>query len=100
MIDKQKVQGDVLFTPCNDVPKDAVKLNTRTVAYGEATGHHHTLDQGDVYTLNGQMWVVVPEGATVLHQEHGPLQLDSGVYQVDLQIEVDPWTGMERRVID
>ena len=98
----QKAQGDVLLTEVFELPEGAQKISTLTLAYGEATGHHHTLTCGDVYTLpDGTMWVVVPEdGAELDHQTHAPVWLDPGVYQIDLQVEVDPFTGLERRVMD
>lgn len=100
-MNEQKRQGDVLITRAAELPAGAQKAKTRTVAYGEATGHHHTLTAGEVYLVGNQQWVVVPEsGAELRHQEHGALVLDPGVYQVDLQIEVDPFTGLARRVMD
>ena len=100
MIKNQKAQGDVLLTPVPSLPEGAVKVNTCTLAYGEVTGHHHTLTQGDVYTLNGKMWVVAPDGTELQHQEHGVIVYPPGVYEVDIQVEVDPFTGLERRVQD
>jgi len=100
MIKEQKAQGDVLLTPVPSIPDGAVKVETRTLAYGEATGHHHTLTQGEVWSLNGKMWVVAPEGTELQHQEHGTIAVAPGIYAVDLQIEVDPFTGLTRRVQD
>lgn len=98
---KQQRQGDVLVTRAAELPAGAKQTKTLTVAYGEATGHHHTLTAGEVYLFGDQQWVVVPEGGAELrHQEHGALVLDPGVYQVDLQVEVDPFTGLDRRVMD
>jgi len=101
MIKGQKVQGDVLLTPFGGtIPKGAKKLPHRTIAEGEVTGHHHTLTDGDVWVLGEQMWVVAPEGTDLVHQEHGVISYPPDTYQVDRQIEVDPFTGIDRRVLD
>ena len=102
MIKNQKAQGDVLLTPVGgEIPARAMKREGRTVAYGEATGHHHWLTAGDIYVMDDRMWVVVPEGGAELrHPEHGVIWLDPGTYQVDLQVEVDPFTGLVRHVTD
>lgn len=98
---KQQAQGDVLFTRVDQLPDDAQEQKTRTVALGESTGHHHTLTAGMVYRWQDLMYAVVPDGGAELrHQEHGALVLSPGVYQIDLQVEVDPFTGVERRVAD
>lgn len=105
MIEGQQAQGDILFTMVAALPKGAEKQESRIVAEGEATGHNHELVVGEMYRLEDVVFVVipdsVPDGSTVVvHPEHGPLILSPGVYEVDYQIEVDPFTGMSRRVLD
>lgn len=100
-VKNQAPQGDVLFTRVEVLPEGAEKRETRTVAYGEATGHHHTLTEpAEVWVLGGKQWVVVPDDAVVEHQEHAPFVLTPGVYKVDLQVQADPFTGIPRRVAD
>lgn len=98
----QVVQGDVLLTPVSEVPAGAKKLQTRTIALGEATGHHHTFTEGaELMELDGRVWVVVGEhGAGLEHQEHGVLVFPPGVWEYSPQIEPDPFTGLARRVQD
>lgn len=101
----QQAQGDILFTRVEALPGKAKRQKSRVIAEGEATGHHHELMVGEMYRLDDKVFVVipddVPDGSTVVvHPEHGPLILSPGVYEVDYQIEVDPFTGLSRRVLD
>ena len=96
---EQVAQGDVLFTPRNELPASLKKLETKTVAYGEATGHHHTFtDTCELFEDgNGIMWVVVgEEGADIDHQEHDTIRFAPGIYEVSKQVEPDPFLGIRR----
>ena len=99
----QKVQGDVLLTPEKTLPKGAKRLDTKTLALGEATGHHHTM-QGPATLFQDEqsvVWLVVDDpGAELVHQEHGVIVVEPGVYRYDGQVEADPFTGLARRVTD
>ncbi len=93
-------QGDVLLIRVDEHPKEAVKLPNVTVAYGEATGHHHTFERGAVLMeLDEQVWVVATESAPLAHQEHETILVDPGIYRVQIQREYEPETG-SRRVFD
>lgn len=67
-------QGDVMFIRVNSLPEGAVKVardarKRHVLALGETTGHIHAIEtEGvDLYTLNGQRWLVAPDGAEVKH---------------------------------
>ena len=99
----QKVQGDVLLTPEKALPKGAKRLDTKMLALGEATGHHHTMEGPATLFKDEQsvVWVVVEDpGAQLVHQEHGLIAIEPGVYRYDAQVEADPFTGLARRVQD
>ena len=89
-------QGDVLFVPVSSLPKGAKKKGTKTVAYGEVTGHHHTMVEQDtcakaeVYNLEGQLFAKVSGDVVVTHQEHAPLAIDEGLYRIVIQREYTP----------
>jgi hypothetical protein len=102
-------QGDVMLTKIDGLPQgqDSRHLNTKTVAAGEATGHNHVL-QGEAVTLfreNG--WgpnqpafaVIGANGATLVHEEHGAIRLEPGVYRITHQREYDP-LHRDRRIWD
>jgi hypothetical protein len=101
-------QGDVLIVPCRAIPKTAKAVAPEgglvTVAYGEATGHHHAFRHRQGVTLfrddgaGGAMYLKVDEPATLTHQEHGPLTLPPDTYRVVLQKRF--MAGMVRRVVD
>lgn len=94
-----KRQGDLLIVKVDKIPEGTVKRKSRVLAEGEATGHMHELDSGEVYEKNGTLYFKVAEGGnvTLRHPEHGPLQFDEGVYQVIRQREYEPkgWTRVK-----
>ncbi len=93
-------QGDVLLVPVDEYPKEAKELAGVTVAFGEATGHHHTFEKGvALMELDEQVWVVASEPAPLVHQEHSTILVDPGIYEVRVQREYEPEQG-QRRVLD
>lgn len=106
-------QGDLLFIPReSNVPWATDKADKRNgfrkdgiIQEGEATGHHHRLDdleKADVFRPKmGEPYVVVgPMGVGVIHEEHGRVTLDpSTTYDIHIAREFDPIEG-ERRVVD
>ena len=104
-------QGDVLFRRVKKLPAgDRKKRENATVAYGEVTGHSHALaaeDRGlaEVLEIGDGLYVHVSEGgirieggATFVHEEHGPVTLPPGDYEVTIQREYSP--EAIRNVID
>lgn len=95
-------QGDILLVRVHCAPQGLVRQPTKTgsvtVGYGEVTGHHHTIQDAvwmvapgvltyDLHQFalgNGTMpvFVVIDEPTTLTHQEHAPIALDAGVWQV------------------
>jgi len=99
-----KRQGDLLIVKIRKIPEDAAKQTTRILAEGEATGHMHELDLGDVYEKNGTLYFTVPEGhmAKLNHPEHKTVTFEPGEYKVTRQREYVPGTWKQdwRRVAD
>ncbi len=102
-------QGDVLIERIVRIPATAVpqKPSTRIIlAQGEATGHHHALDTVDPAdwwkageastanrrppTLAGALFVALPAGGVVTHQEHSEIKLPAGNYRITRQREYSP----------
>ncbi len=102
MTKKQIQQGDVGLERVANVPKDATRKEGRTVAYGEATGHHHTFveDTVELYEKDGVLYVNAPEGGTLTHQEHGTIEVEPGVWRMKPVHEYDYDTEERKRVID
>lgn len=103
-------QGDLLIetatVPMPENVKPRPKRGGRWVAaFGEKTGHAHTLDPEtcELYEdEKGTMWLRVKEGAKAVltHDEHDAQDFAPGLYTVTVQREWDPARDGERRVID
>jgi len=107
-------QGDVGVTKASTSEFTLVPVkpvgDRLILAYGEATGHHHSISlldypQAELYTAKEQpatMLLYIPDAPVVIeHQEHGNITLDPGWYQVERQVEYSPETeAHERRVAD
>ena len=105
-------QGDVLFKRISKLPPgNRTKRQNATVAYGEVTGHSHALavedrETAEVLEIGSGLFVRVSSkgiriengGATFVHEEHGPVTLPPGNYEVVIQREYTP--EAIRNVID
>ena len=102
-------QGDVLIERIVHIPTTAEKQRESThiiLARGEATGHNHALETVDPVawwkpgvistanqrpaTLLGELFVSLPSGGVVTHQEHSAIKLPAGVYRITRQREYSP----------
>jgi hypothetical protein len=94
--------GDVLIQRCRSVPSSARKLPHVVLAKGEITGHAHRIAERDAASLwqqDDELYLqVTASKATVVHEEHGPIELNAGSYRVWIQREYTPQEI--RRVID
>lgn len=73
------------------------------LAAGEFTGHHHRGAGKDVAVFEtdaGQKYMEAPNGATITHEEHAPIQVDAGNYDIRIVTEVDPMSEEIRAVRD
>jgi len=99
-------QGDIIFKPVSEFkgPKEDHK-GSFIVGFGEATGHHHTvsvdnLDDMEVVKIEGGFILRLKSEGTVTHQEHKPIKLAPGVYEVRHEREMDWFSLSTRRVVD
>lgn len=103
---QQIQQGDTLFLHRSDkLPVGCVKRKNRTIALGEATGHHHTFDEGVAVmdAPDGRVFVIneTSEPKTLTHQEHHKTVFAPGViYEFGQVREKDWFTEMVRPVFD
>lgn len=93
-------QGDVFLVPAALPPAaSARRSHSNVLAQGEVTGHAHRvaeLGRAEVFTIEGQMFIdVLEESATIIHEEHGPITLPRGCYEVRIQREYTP-QGVQR----
>lgn len=108
-------QGDVDIREIKSIPKSAKLLDTKTIMYGEKTGHHHTF-QGQVLVyepteqetmtvrdgeqIQIQKYVHVQQESKIIHQEHAEQAIPPGMYAILQEREFDPLQQQIRRVID
>jgi hypothetical protein len=102
-------QGDVLIERISEIPSKAQKQEKAKriiLAHGEVTGHHHTLEtrdpadwwkEGEIPATNekpsqlaGELFVSLPSGGAVKHQEHSKIELPRGKYRITRQREYSP----------
>lgn len=102
-------QGDVLIERIAKIPttaKPQKKSRSIILAHGEVTGHHHCLEvadpadwwkEGEIATTNakpstlaGELFLALPNGGVVTHQEHSKIELPAGNYRVTRQREYSP----------
>lgn len=101
----QVVQGDLFFIRKIVIPKGA-KTVERTakgyiIAEGEATGHAHVIDDDiRLYEKDGTLYVTTSKTVEVRHEEHRPVSLEAGVWQVGIVREYDPFLEETRSVAD
>jgi hypothetical protein len=111
-------QGDMLIEQVADNPKPAAKQivkpdpdGSAVIGRGEVTGHRHrfaledkvTLFRDDALARNvpDTLYVghikVGAKGATLLHEEHDPIELPAGTYRIRRQRE---WTAEQARIVE
>lgn len=97
------VQGDVFFTKANKIPESATAV-ARTprgyiIAEGEATGHAHVVDDAvELYEKDGTLYLRTSKTVEVRHEEHKPVSLEAGTWQVGIVREYDPFMEKARIV--
>ncbi len=75
-------------------------VNGRLIlAYGEATGHHHSVSlldypETELYDVIGEaekmLLKVAEPGVVIEHQEHAAIILEPGWYEIHRQVEYSP----------
>jgi len=102
-------QGDVLIERIATIPTTATKQKPAKrviLAHGEVTGHHHCLETADTAdwwkegeiaptlekpsVLAGEIFVTLPVGGVVTHDEHSKIKLPKGNYRITRQREYSP----------
>lgn len=101
---KQFRQGDVLVMAVDAIPDGATPVpldgGRIVLAYGEATGHAHAIAVADpvagadadamLLALGDRRFLEVSRPSTIRHEEHAPVPLAPGKYEVVRQVEYSP----------
>lgn len=101
---KTHQQGDVLLRRLVTIPNGEQKIIGRkmlVLAHGES-GHSHVLedDEAELIQIGERMLLKLTKEATVKHQEHLPITLSPGIWEIGRVKEYDWFSQMERQVID
>lgn len=108
MTDRQTVmfrQGDILLVAVPEAPEGRRTKPERgrlILAYGEVTGHHHSVAVQDaelIVTDAEAVFLRIMTTTPLEHQEHGAITLPPGDYQVTRQREYQPGE-LPRQVAD
>lgn len=93
---EQYRQGDVFIVRVDKLPKTAKaqeKTENRVVLeYGEVTGHAHAVsaDEATMFLDGTRRYLEVCLATTLRHEEHAPIELEQGVYEIRRQREYHP----------
>jgi hypothetical protein len=83
-------QGDILFKKIKHLPSEISIKDDMVIAEGEATGHAHVLVNGAVFELlnsDSKLYIKSNENTKIIHNEHLPIKLETGAYEVIRQRE-------------
>jgi len=96
---EQVRQGDLLIIRHQSIP-DGVKIaKNKILALGEVTGHmHRAVGDATVYDFQGGKWVLSEKGWRISHDEHDPIKIPAGIFEIRRQREYSP--EEIRKVVD
>ncbi len=87
-------QGDLLFIRTAQPKTHGKRIKNGVLALGEVTGHSHRiadLTAAEAYEIGGGVFLRVSEkGVSIVHEEHAPVTLGSGAWEMRRQREYDP----------
>jgi hypothetical protein len=97
-------QGDVLCRKLKSMPEGEQKIIARKrliVAHGES-GHSHVVedDEAELIQIGERMLLSLTRKAMLVHEEHKPITLTPGIWEIGRVREYDYFQQMERQVID
>ena len=94
-------QGDILFKKVRRIPLEAKQIDNKVIAEGEVTGHAHVLVNGAVFEVldsESRLFIKSSTNTKITHNEHLPIKLEPGEYEVIRQREyLGP--GIEHRIV-
>lgn len=79
----------------------SIERNRLVLAHGES-GHSHVIedDDAELIRVGERMLLKLERAATVVHEEHKPITLAPGIWEIGRVREYDYFQDMERQVID
>lgn len=102
----QLQQGDVLFQKVNTDLSEAKEVKRKNghivVMEGEATGHAHRIADVEAmfFEKDGKFYLQATQEVTIKHEEHKPVTIPQGIWEIGRVREKDWLSGMVAPVID
>ena len=99
-------QGDVVLIKKEGATKGGIPKTSRkdVVQDGEHTGHAHRFTSGEatIFETGGNVTSlkVTSPRAFLTHEEHLPVEIEEGEYEVRIVRQKDPFTKLVSKVID
>lgn len=103
-------QGDVLIKTIDRIPAGANPVKRKNgrfvLAEGEVTGHAHTVEEKDtdlgvqLVELNGTLYLKTFSDTIIKHEEHKPVTVPAGEYEIGIVQEYDHFKEEAKRVQD
>lgn len=102
---KTAQQGDITLTRLDTLPEGELKIvseNYLILAQGSSNGNTHSITQEKsmLIKIENRTFAVLPEDGVLEHQEHKPIKLSAGNWEVEPVNEFDYFAQMARKVID
>ena len=102
---KKLQQGDVIIRSIVKIPEGVNRVSKTArgfiLAEGEATGHAHVIeDDIEMYEKEGVLFIKIEKSVTVEHEEHKPIRLEKGNYEIGYVREYNFYKEDPRRVKD
>lgn len=103
---KTKIQqGDLILIKIDSLPNKTKKILSKKrciLAEGEHTGHNHAVedDEAELLEIGEKMILCLQNKAVLTHQEHKPITLDPGIWEIGRIQEFDYFSMMARQVMD
>lgn len=93
-------QGDVILIKRDGVEGD--KIKSKVIQEGEHTGHAHRITSGNgtLFQQGETKFLRVVNSATVTHEEHLPVTIEEGDYEVRIVRQKDPFSKLVSKVVD
>lgn len=97
-------QGDIVLRKLKSMPDgkhDSVIKKRLVLAHGES-GHSHVVedDEAELIQIGERMLLKLTRAATVTHEEHKPIRLSPGIWEIGRVREYDYFQHMVRQVVD
>jgi hypothetical protein len=85
--------GDVLLQRAANLPGGAEPIPGHILVRGELSGHAHRLENpaaGALFRVKAECFLQVYTATRLVHEEHGPIALEPGIYRFWQQREYSP----------